>query len=123
MRQVINVILILINIFFWNNRISTQKSFLYFQIYCFCSEMVTMVTTKYHSRISDVPNYSSIKFYVRIRSTNGNIRNYLLFNCAFIISDVTQSIVLYCKKSLKNNIFGFSVVFFSEKCLNLDIKS
>ena len=32
-----------------------------------------MVTTKYHSHMSDVSNYSTIKFYVRIRSTDGNI--------------------------------------------------
>ena len=33
-----------------------------------------------------------VKFFVRIRSTNGNIRDCLLFDCAFIISDVPQSI-------------------------------
>ena len=53
-----------------------------------------MVTTKCHSRISDVSNYSSIEFHVRISSTDENIRDWLLLNCAFIISDVTQSIVL-----------------------------
>ena len=75
--------------------------------------MVTMVRTKYHSCISDVSNYSSIKFYLRIRSTDGNIRDCLLLICAFIISDVTQSIVLqFVQKPLKNNIFDFSVVFF-----------
>ena len=67
---------------------------------------------KYHSRIADVSNYSSIKFHVHIRSTNGNIRDCLLFNYAFIISDVIQSIVLHFVQNLqKNNIFGFSVVF------------
>ena len=53
-----------------------------------------MVAAKYHSCISDVSNYSSTNFYVHIRCTDGNIRDYLLLNCAFIISDVTQSIVL-----------------------------
>ena len=53
-------------------------------------------------------NYSSIKFHVRISSTDGNIRDWLLLNCVFIISDVTQSIAL---QFLQNNIFGFSVVF------------
>ena len=71
-----------------------------------------MVTKKYHSRISDVSNFSSIKFHVRINPTDGNIRHWLLLNCAFIIADVT---IIYCfsgfAKRLKNNIFGFSVVF------------
>ena len=73
--------------------------------------MVTMVTKKYHSRISDVSNFSSIKFHVRISPTDGNIRHWLLLNCALIIADVT---IIYClsgfAKLLKNNIFGFSVV-------------
>ena len=58
----------------------------------FFSKMVTMVTTKYHSRIPDVSNYSSIKFYVRIRFASGNILDCYLSNYAFIICDVTQSI-------------------------------
>ena len=78
--------------------------------------MVTMVRKKYHSRISDVSNFSSIKFHVRISPTDGNIRHWLLLNCAFIIADVT---IIYCfsgfAKLLKNNIFGFSVVFFLVK--------
>ena len=73
--------------------------------------MVTMVTKRYHSRISDVSNFSSIKFHVRISPTGRNIRHWLLLNCAFIIADVT---IIYCfsgfAKLLKNNIFGFSVV-------------
>ena len=64
---------------------------------------------KYHSPISDVSNFSSIKFHVCISPTDRNIR---LLNCAFIIADVT---IIYCfsgfAKLLKNNIFGFSVVF------------
>ena len=80
-----------------------------------------MVTTKYHSRISDVSNYSSIKFHVHISSTDGNIRDWLLLNCAFIISDVTQSIVLHFSQNFyKNNIFGFSVVF-SRKIVQISI--
>ena len=67
---------------------------------------------KYHSRISDVSNFSSIKFHVRISPTDRNIRHWLLLNCAFIIADVT---IIYCfsgfAKLLKNNIFGFSVIF------------
>ena len=63
--------------------------------------MVTMVTAKNIAVVfqSYVPNYSSMnilwtKFYVRIRSTDGNTRGCLLLNRACIISDVTQSIVL-----------------------------
>ena len=71
-----------------------------------------MVTKKYHSRISDVSNFSSIKFHVRISPTDRNIRYWLLLNCVFISADVT---IIYCfsgfAKLLKNNIFGFSVVF------------
>ena len=38
-----------------------------------------------------------------------------MLNCAFIISDVTQSIVLqFLQDFLKNNVFGFSVVFSHE---------
>ena len=74
--------------------------------------MVTMVTKKYHSCISDVSNFSSIKFHVHISPTDGNIRHWLLLNCAFIIADVTM---IYCfsgfAKLLKNSIFSFSVVF------------
>ena len=58
-----------------------------------------MVTTEISRRISDVSNYSSIKFHARISSTDGNNRDWLLLNCAFIISDVTQSIIL---QSLQN---------------------
>ena len=71
-----------------------------------------METKTYHSRISDVSNFSSIKFHVRITPTDGNIRHWLLLNCAFIIADVT---IIYCfsgfAKLLKNNIFSLSVGF------------
>ena len=52
-----------------------------------------MVTTKISQSYSDMLNYLYIKFHVRISSTEGNIRDWLLLNCAFIISYVTQSIV------------------------------
>ena len=45
------------------------------------------------SCIPDAPNYSSIKCYVSIRSTNEDILDCLLFNCAIINTDVTQSAV------------------------------
>ena len=44
-----------------------------------------------------------------------------MLNCAFIISDVTQPIVLqFLQNFYKNNIFGFSVVF-SHKIVNISI--
>ena len=70
-----------------------------------------MVTTKISSHISDVSNYSSIKFHVRISSTDGNIRDWLLLNCAFTISDVTQSILL----QFFENFFSVSLSFFLVK--------
>ena len=71
--------------------------------------------------VYNVSNYSSTEFYLCIRSTDGNIRYCLLLICAFIISDVTQSIVLrVCAKRLKNHIFDFSV-FFSRKIVQISI--
>ena len=53
-----------------------------------------------------------MKFYLLLRSTDGNIRDCLLLICAFVITDVTQSIVLLFVQNLqKNNNFGFSVAF------------
>ena len=72
-----------------------------------------MVTKKYHSRISDVSNFSSIKFHVRISPTDRNIRHWLLLNCAFIIADVT---IIYCfsgfAKLLKKTTFSVFLSFF-----------
>ena len=49
------------------------------------------------------------------------MRDWLLLNCAFIISDVTQSIVLQLLQNFqKNNIFGFCVVF-SSKIVQISI--
>ena len=60
-------------------------------------------------------NYSSIKFYVRIRSRNGNIPDRLLFNCAFSISDVTQFTVFqFAQNLLEKQHFRFAVVFFQK---------
>ena len=71
---------------------------------------------KYHSRISDVSNFSSIKFHVRISPTDGNITHWLLFNCAFIIADVT---IIYCfsglAKLLKRTTFSVFLSFFLVK--------
>ena len=46
--------------------------------------MVTMVTTKYHSPISDASNFSSVKFYIRIRSTDRNIGDCFMLTCAYL---------------------------------------
>ena len=59
-----------------------------------------MATTKYGSRIPGVSDYSSIKFYVRTQSRNGNMLHCLLFNCELSISDVTQSIVFQFLQNL-----------------------
>ena len=66
-------------------------------------------------------NYSFIKFHAHVSSTDGNIRDWLLLNCAFIISDITQCIVLqFLQNFLKNNMFGFSVVL-SRKIVQFSI--
>ena len=71
-----------------------------------------MVTKKYF-RLS---NFSSIKFHVRISPTDGNIRHWLLLNCAFIIADVT---IIYCfsgfAKLLKKTTFSVFLSFFLVK--------
>ena len=66
-------------------------------------------------------NHLSIKFHVHISSTDGNIRDWSLFNCALIISDITQFIVLqFLENFSKNNIFGFSIIF-SRKIVQISI--
>ena len=57
-------------------------------------------------------NYSSIKIHARISSTDGNIRDWFLLNCAFIISDVTQSIVLPFLQNFKKTTFSVFLSFF-----------
>ena len=65
--------------------------------------------------ISDVSNYSSIKFYVRIRSTDGKYLTVYCRFCAFIISDVnTIYCFSVCAKSLKTT-FSVFVSFFLVK--------
>ena len=81
--------------------------------------MVTMVTTKVSQSY-----FRCIKLFfheILLRSTDGNIRDCLLLICAFVVTDVTQSIVLLFVQNLqKNNIFGFSVVF-SRKIVQISI--
>ena len=66
-------------------------------------------------------NYSSIKFHVRISSTDGNIRDWLLLNCAFIISDVTHSIVLQFLQDFQKTTFSVFLSFFSRKSVEISI--
>ena len=80
-----------------------------------------MVTTKYHSRTSDVSNYTSIKCHVPIRYPDGNIPDCLLLNCAFIISDVTQSIVLQFVQNFYKTTFSVFQSFFSRKIVQISI--
>ena len=74
--------------------------------------MVTIGNKKIPQLYFRCVKLSYIKFHVHISPTDGNIRHWLLLNCAFIIADVTM---IYCfsgfAKLLKNSIFGFSVVF------------
>ena len=78
--------------------------------------MVAVVTTKISQSYPRVSNYSSVKFYMRIRSTDGNIGDCLLLNCAFIISDDTRSIVLQFVQNLKKNpTFSVFLSFFLVK--------
>ena len=67
---------------------STLNSFLCFQIECFCSKMVTMVTTKISQSY-----FRCVKLFIH-KILSSYLRDCLLLICAFIISDVTQSIVL-----------------------------
>ena len=78
--------------------------------------MVTMVTKKYHSCISDVSNFSSIKFRVHISPTDRNIRHWLLLNCAFIIADVTM---IYCFSGFAKLLKTVFSVFLSFFLINL----
>ena len=78
--------------------------------------MVTMVTTKISLSYLRVSNFSALKFNIRIRSTDANVRDCLLLNCAFIISDVTHSIVLqFVQKPLKKTTFSVLLSFFVVK--------
>ena len=79
-----------------------------------------MVATKYHSRISDVSNYSSIKFLVRIISTDGNILHWLLLNSA--VSFLTSRNLLFFRfaKLLKKQQFRFFCRF-SRKIVQISI--
>ena len=115
MRKVIHVVLILINIFLRITTFQHEKAFFVFRYTDFVIKWLPWLQQKYHSHTPDMSNHSSIKFYVRIRSTKGNILDCLAFNCVFIISDMTQFIILQFVK----NIFRFSFVFFSSKTVQI----
>ena len=118
MCQVIHVVLISINIFPQNNSISTEKSFLCFQIDCFCSKMVTMATKIRHSHSRCVKlcipkNLGSYSAYKRRYS-----RFIVLWLCGFNLW--RQKI--YCRLFLQNlqkTIFSVFQSFLSENCLDL----
>ena len=96
--------------YFFSRITAFQHKRAFFVFRCmFCFELVTTTTTKYHSRISDLSNYSTVKFYVRIRSTDGNIQDCLLLN---VISDVTQSLLQFVQTCEKQN-FQLFCRFFS----------
>ena len=103
MRQVIQFALISINIFPRITAFKHKRAFFVFRYNTFVLKWLPWQQQAYHSRISGVSNYSSIKFFVRISYTDGNIRDCLLLNCEFIISDVTQSIVLQFMQVLRND--------------------
>ena len=60
-------------------------------------------------------NLSSIKFYVRISSTDRNIRQWLLLNGAFIISDVTNLLFFRFCQTSKKSTFSVFLSFFLVK--------
>ena len=60
-------------------------------------------------------NYSSIKFHVRISCTDGNIRHWLLLNCAFIISDVHNLLFFRFCITSKKTTFSVFLSFFLVK--------
>ena len=104
MRQVIHVALVLRNILSWNNSIQHKRAFFAFRCTAFVLKWLPWSQHKYHSHILNVPSYSFIKFHVRIGSTNGNIRHWVLLNCAIIISDASRK-----------QHFRFFCRFFSKK--------
>ena len=110
----INVVLILINIFSKITGFQHKRAFSFSDL-LICSEIGTMVTAKIHSRTSKVPHYSFVEIYVPIKSTNGNIRDCLLFSCAFIIYDVTLSVVLKFLQNISKTTFLVFLSFFPKK--------
>ena len=87
--------------------------------------MVTIITTKCHSRISDVSNCTSIKFLVRIRSTDGNIRDWLLLHLSFLTSH-NRLFISLCKTSKKTTFsvfLSFFLVKLSKSRLRFHVKT
>ena len=108
------------NYFSCNNSISTQKSFLCLHIYCFCSKMVTMVTTKIsqlYSRCVKLFIHKILCSYWVLKQKYSS----LLLNSAFSVSDVTQSIVVQFVQNLLKTTCSVFCRFVSENCSNLDL--
>ena len=120
MRQVIHVALISINIFPRITAFQHKRAFFVFRYTAFVLKWLPWQQQKYFSRIPDLSNYSSIKFYVRIRSRNGNILDCfcLIVHFAFLTSHNLLFLSLY--KTYKNNILVF-YRFFLENCPNLEV--
>ena len=71
--------------------------------------------------VSDVSDYSSVKFYIRIRSsTDGNIRDCLL-NCAFLTSHNLLFFSL-CKTSKKTTFSVLLSFFLVKLCKSRSLK-
>ena len=85
--------------------------------------MVTMITTKYYSRIPDVSSYSSIKIFVHILFTNGDILDCLLFNCVVIIV-TSQNLLLFsfCRTSKKTTLSVFLSFFLGKLSKSRSVK-
>ena len=101
MHRIIYVVLILTNnLFLEQQHFNIEELSLFSDIMLF-SKLVTMVTTKISQLyFRCVKTIQSIKFYVGIRPTDRNIQDCLLLSCAFIISDITQSIVFQFVQNL-----------------------
>ena len=104
-----------------NNSMSTKKSFLCFQIYCFCSKIVTMVTTKNMAvvfQMCQTIHPSEFRFVFGLQTEIFYIVYCLILQLSFVTS---QNLLLFsfCKTSKKQHLRFFSH-FFSENCPNLD---
>ena len=110
----INVVLILINIFSKITRFQHKRAFLFSDL-LICSEIGTMVTAKIHSRTSKVPTIHLLNFMFLSSLKNGNIPECLLFNYAFIICDVTLSVVLQFLQNISKTAFLVFLSFFPKK--------
>ena len=110
MCHVVHVALTSINIFFRITAFQHKKAFFVSRYTSFVLKWLPW-QQKYGSCITDVSNYSSIKFYVRSQSRRGNILHCLSFNCEFSILTSHNLFFLSFYKPPKQQRFRFSVVF------------